>query len=443
MTTSLPIHVIGAGLAGSETAWQLAQNNIPVTLYEMRPIRFTPAHTTSHCAELVCSNSLRSDDPLHNAVGLLHAEMRMLNSLVMAAADANRVPAGSALAVDRERFSQWITQRLEAHPLITLVRQEVLHPFEEGITVIATGPLTEGALAEWMQTTLGQERLAFFDAIAPIVSFDSIDFSKAWKQSRWDKGDGDDYINCPLDKTQYETFVTELLAARKMAFADFEKTPYFEGCLPIEVMAERGMETLRYGPMKPIGLQNPHHPETKPWAVVQLRQDNQMGTLWNMVGFQTKLLQSEQKRIFSMIPGLESAEFMRFGALHRNTFLASPLLLDSFLRLKSKPNILFAGQITGVEGYVESAAMGLWAGLFLVYGLGSSDRQPLVPPPSTTALGSLLRHITGEAVAKHFQPMNVNFGLFPPLPVGIKKNERKTAMAQRAMQDLKTWFEGR
>ncbi|MBF0370728.1 MAG: methylenetetrahydrofolate--tRNA-(uracil(54)-C(5))-methyltransferase (FADH(2)-oxidizing) TrmFO [Magnetococcales bacterium] len=434
-----PVHIIGAGLAGSEAAWQLAQRGITVKLYEMRPHQTTPAHQTAHCGELVCSNSLRSDDAQRSAVGVLHQEMRELNGLIMAAGDANRVPAGSALAVDREGFSDWITKRIESHPLITLVRKELTKPPQEGYTLIATGPLTSDPLAQWLENMLGRKRLAFFDALAPIVSFESIDFDIAWKQSRYGKGEGDDYINCPMDQAQYEAFIDGLLDGEKVAFREFEKIPYFDGCLPIEVMAERGRETPRFGPMKPVGLNNPHHNGQTPWAVVQLRQDNKLGTLWNIVGFQTKLTHGEQVRLFRTIPGLEKAEFMRLGALHRNTFIDSPKLLTPTLQLKSQPNLLFAGQIIGVEGYVESAAMGLLAGLFLTDMI--QGRTPS-PPPATTAHGALLNHVTNGVEGKtDFQPMNINFGLFPPLQQKLAKRFRKTARSERALKDLQGWLE--
>lgn len=432
------VHVIGAGLAGAEAAWQLASRNIPVRLYEMRPERTTPAHQTGYCAELVCSNSFRSDDADHNAVGLLHQEMRFLGSKVMMAADNNRLPAGSALAVDRHQFADWITQRLQQHPFIELVREEKSNPPESELCLIATGPLTSDAMSHWLQNHVDANQLAFFDAIAPIVSWDSIDLSKTWKQSRYGKG-GDDYVNCPLDKQQYEHFVAQLGSAQKVAFREFEQTPYFEGCLPIEVMASRGLDTLRYGPMKPVGLNNPHRSGETPWAVVQLRQDNQSGTLWNMVGFQTKMTWPEQQRVFRLIPGLEQAEFERLGAIHRNTFIRSPDVLDGFLRLKRSPNLFFAGQLIGVEGYVESAASGLLAGIFMshLYRTGHLPEQP----PVSTAHGALLSYVTTYN-GKDFQPMNVNFGLFPPLAAGLaKKKDKKPLLAKRAMADLAVWRE--
>ncbi|MBF0444030.1 MAG: methylenetetrahydrofolate--tRNA-(uracil(54)-C(5))-methyltransferase (FADH(2)-oxidizing) TrmFO [Magnetococcales bacterium] len=432
------VHVIGAGLAGSEAAWQLAKQEVPVRLYEMRPQHSTPAHQTGNCAELVCSNSLRSDDKERNAVGLLHEEMRQMGSLIMQAADANRVPAGGALAVDREGFSSTVTNLLDAAHRITRVDGEVSAPPEGELTLIATGPLTSPALSKWLEKKIGPERLAFFDALAPIVAKDSIDFSKVWKQSRYDKGSAD-YINCPMNRQQYETFIDNLLAAQKVEFKSFEKTAYFEGCLPIEVMAERGIETLRYGPLKPVGLTNPHNPAEKPWAIVQLRQDNRLGTLWNMVGFQTKLTWGEQKRIFTTIPGLENAEFERLGAIHRNTFIDSPKLLDSYLRLKADPNISFAGQITGVEGYVESAACGLLAGIFMARAAADFPPPPL--PPAVTAHGALLNHVTQPRQNNTFEPMNVNFGLFPPLNKPLPKKQRKPALSQRALENLCEWIE--
>ncbi len=450
-----PLHIIGGGLAGSEAAWQAAQAGVSVILHEMRPLRATEAHRTEHLGELVCSNSLRSDDAENNAVGLLHAEMRMANSLVMQAADANRIPAGGALAVDREGFSATITQRITEHPLITVVREEIagLPPADWRNVIIATGPLTSPALAEAVRELTGEEGLSFFDAIAPIVHADSIDMSVCWRQSRYDKGTAD-YINCPLNREQYEAFVEALLTGEKVDFREWEKnTPYFDGCLPIEVMAERGRDTLRHGPMKPVGLTNAHRPDEKPWAVVQLRQDNALGTLYNMVGFQTKLTYGEQKRIFRMIPGLENARFARLGGLHRNTFLNSPKLLDPQLRLKAEPRLRFAGQITGVEGYVESAACGLIAGrAAAAQALG----RPFTAPPVTTAHGALIHHVTGGHIAaggaKTFQPMNVNFGLFPPVDVPEKDAEgrrikgkartqaRRQALTARARRDFEEWI---
>jgi len=463
--TIKPVHIIGGGLAGSEAAWQLAQAGVPVVLHEMRPLRATAAHKTDGYAELVCSNSFRSDDKDHNAVGLLHAEMRRLGTLVMRAADANQVPAGSALAVDRDGFSAAVSAALAAQPIIKLERGEVVLPPEDWDSVIiATGPLTSPDLAATVRTLTGEDALAFFDAIAPIVHRDSIDLEEAWFQSRYDKagpgGSGADYINCPLSREQYDAFIDALLAGDKTVFHDWEATtPYFDGCLPIEVMAERGRETLRHGPMKPFGLTNPRQPDVKPYAVVQLRQDNKLSTLFNMVGFQTKLKHGEQARIFRSIPGLQNAEFVRLGGLHRNTFLNSPKLLDATLRLKANPRWRFAGQITGCEGYVESAAIGLIAARF-----AAAERrgEALTPPPPTTAHGALLAHITGghietiDAGPSSFQPMNVNFGLFPPLgemPTydaqgrkfgrGSAKNlARKGGLSRRALADLDRWISG-
>lgn len=441
--TQKPVHVVGGGLAGSEAAWALAKAGVPVILHEMRPVRGTEAHQTPKFAELVCSNSFRSDEWEANAVGLLHRELRLAGSLVLKAADAHRVPAGAALAVDREGFSQTVTDAIEAEPLIEIRREEVagLPPEDWGSTIVATGPLTSPALAQAIREATGEDSLAFFDAIAPIVHKDSIDFSKAWFQSRWDKGDGKDYINCAMDKEQYEAFIAALLAGEKTEFKEWEKdTPYFEGCLPIEVMAERGVETLRFGPMKPVGLRDPAT-ERRPYAVVQLRQDNALGTLFNMVGFQTKLKYGEQARVFRMIPALANAEFARLGGIHRNTFINSPRVLDPELRLKARPNLRFAGQVTGVEGYVESAAIGLLAGRFAA---AEALGQPFVLPPPTTAFGALLAHITGGGDAKTFQPMNCNFGLFPPLenvPTKGKKHfDRKKAYAHRAAAALDAWL---
>jgi methylenetetrahydrofolate--tRNA-(uracil-5-)-methyltransferase len=462
MNNPKPVHVVGGGLAGSEAAWQIASGGVPVTLHEMRPTRVTPVHKTDHLAELVCSNSFRSDDREHNAVGLLHEEMRRLDSLVMRAADANQVPAGGALAVDRDGFSAAITVALESHPLVTIAREEIagLPPPDWDSVIIATGPLTSPALAEAIRQRTGADALAFFDAIAPIVHRDSIDLGIAWFQSRYDKegpgGSGADYINCPLTRPQYDAFVDALIAGDKIAFHEWEGTPYFDGCLPIEVMAERGRETLRHGPMKPVGLTNPHDPQVKAYAIVQLRQDNRLGTLFNIVGFQTKLRHGEQTRIFRTIPGLENAEFARLGGLHRNTYLNSPQLLDDALRLKGEPRLRFAGQITGCEGYVESAAMGLMAGRF-----AAAERlgERLLPPPPTTAHGALLGHITGghvetiDAGPRSYQPMNVNFGLFPPLAAQALDNGedgkrlrgpakalvKKRALCRRALDDLAQW----
>jgi methylenetetrahydrofolate--tRNA-(uracil-5-)-methyltransferase len=456
-----PIHIIGGGLAGSEAAWQIASAGIPVILHEMRGVRGTDAHKTDSLAELVCSNSFRSDDAELNAVGLLHAEMRLAGSLIMACGDAHQVPAGSALAVDRDGFAEAVTQRLAAHPLVTIKREEVtgLPPLDWGSTIIATGPLTAPDLAESIRQETGANALAFFDAIAPIVHFESINMDKAWFQSRYDKvgpgGTGKDYINCPMDKDQYFAFIEAVLAGGKTEFKEWEGTPYFDGCLPIEVMAERGMETLRHGPMKPMGLTNAHSPDVKPYAVVQLRQDNALGTLYNMVGFQTKLKYAEQTRIFKMIPGLEDAEFARLGGLHRNTYLNSPTLLDPTLRLKSRLDVRFAGQITGCEGYVESAAIGLLAGRFAAAEtLGATAPKP----PVETAFGALLTHITGghlvsddEPGKRSYQPMNINFGLFPPIEApkmagkrlrGAEKAQaRKRAMTARALAATRRWLD--
>lgn len=436
------VHVIGGGLAGSEAAWQLAKAGVAVTLHEMRPVRETDAHKTGTLAELVCSNSFRSDDAMNNAVGLLHEEMRRLGSLIMTSGDAHKLPAGGALAVDRDGFAGAVEAALEADPLVTISRDEVnsLPSADGDLAIIATGPLTSAPLAAAIREATGEEALAFFDAIAPIAYKESIDFDIAWFQSRYDKpgpgGSGADYINCPLDEAQYEAFIDAILEGDGHDFKDWERsTPYFEGCLPIEVMASRGRETLRFGPMKPVGLTDPKTGK-QPHAVVQLRQDNALGTLFNMVGFQTKLTYGEQKRIFRTIPGLEEAEFARLGGLHRNTFINSPKLLDGELRLKAKPHIRFAGQITGCEGYVESAAVGLMAGRFAA---AEVLGEPVAAPPATTATGSLLNHITSGADASTFQPMNINFGLFPPLEGKIKKRERKPAMARRALADLEAW----
>ncbi|GGE77367.1 methylenetetrahydrofolate--tRNA-(uracil(54)-C(5))-methyltransferase (FADH(2)-oxidizing) TrmFO [Sphingomonas prati] len=430
------IHIIGGGLAGSEAAWQLAQAGIRVRVSEMRGVEGTPAHHTDDLAELVCSNSFRSDDPERNAVGVLHAELRTLGSLIMAQADIHRVPAGSALAVDRDAFAAGVTAAIDAHPLIDLVRERV-DTLPEGPAIIATGPLTAAPLAAAIGQATGEDALAFFDAIAPIVHFDSIDMDTCWFQSRWNKGDGKDYINCPMNREEYAAFHAGLIAGEKGEFKEWEKnTPYFDGCMPIEVMAERGFDTLRYGPMKPVGLDDPRTGRW-PHAVVQLRQDNALGTLWNIVGFQTKLKHAEQVRLFRTIPGLANAEFARLGGLHRNTFLQAPKLLDGTLRLKNAPNIRFAGQITGCEGYIESAAVGLLAGRFAAAELAGTEAPP---PPPTTALGALLGHITGGAKADTYQPMNVNFGLFPPLEGVAKKVDRKPLMAARARADLESWI---
>jgi methylenetetrahydrofolate--tRNA-(uracil-5-)-methyltransferase len=456
-----PIHVIGGGLAGCEAAWQIARRGVSVILHEMRPERATEAHRTARLAELVCSNSFRSDDSETNAVGVIHREMRALDSLIMRSADAHQVPAGGALAVDRDGFSAAVEAAIEDEPLIRIERGEIagLPPEDWDSVIVATGPLTSPTLAESIRALTGEDSLAFFDAIAPIVHRDSIDMGVAWPQSRYDKagpgGTGADYLNCPMSRDQYDAFVDALLAAEKTEFREFEGTPYFDGCLPIEVMAERGRETLRHGPMKPVGLTNAHAPTVKPHAVVQLRQDNTLGTLFNIVGFQTKLKYGEQARVFRLIPGLEKAEFARLGGLHRNTFLNSPRLLDGFLRLKAAPRLRFAGQITGCEGYVESAAVGLTAGR-----LAAAERlgEALSSPPSTTAIGALLNHITGghiEAIdvgPRSFQPMNVNFGLFPPIDEprvdadgkrlrGLERGfARKRALSARAAADLAAWL---
>ncbi|MGI6245592.1 MAG: methylenetetrahydrofolate--tRNA-(uracil(54)-C(5))-methyltransferase (FADH(2)-oxidizing) TrmFO [Pseudochelatococcus sp.] len=471
-----PVHIIGGGLAGSEAAWQIAAQGVPVVLHEMRPGNISPAHKTAALAELVCSNSFRSDDASTNAVGLLHQEMRALGSLIMTRADAHQVPAGGALAVDREGFAQSVTAAIESHPLITIAREEIrgLPPEDWGATIIATGPLTSPALAEAVQAATGEGSLAFFDAIAPIVHADTIDRGIVWAQSRYDKagpgGTGADYLNCPMTREQYDAFVDALLAGEKTDFREFEKnTPYFNACLPIEVMAERGRETLRFGPMKPVGLTDPNNPDVKPYAIVQLRQDNASATLYNIVGFQTKLKYGEQARILRMIPGLENAEFARLGGLHRNTFINSPRLLDRTLRLKALPRLRFAGQITGCEGYVESAAIGLIAGRFAAADMTGAV-LPL--PPRTTAIGALLDYITGGHVSvevadgdadedeagasvpkpSSFQPMNVNFGLFPPLTEALRSEDgkrlrgsakalaRKHALTARARRDMTAWL---
>ncbi len=434
------VHIIGGGLAGSEAAWQLARSGLKVRLSEMRGAGdSTPAHETDRLAEMVCSNSFRSDDPENNAVGLLHQEMRALGSLVMASADRHRVPAGSALAVDREAFAAEVTSRITAEPNIELVRERVDQLPTTGLAIIATGPLTSPGLSEAIARATGSDALAFFDAIAPIVHRDSIDMSVCWFQSRWDKGDGKDYINCPMTKEQYEAFVQALNDGEKAPFKDWEKdTPYFEGCMPIEVMAERGVETLRFGPMKAVGLDDPRTGRW-PYAVVQLRQDNALGTLWNMVGFQTKLKHGEQVRIFRTIPGLENAEFARLGGIHRNSFIRSPELLDRELRLKAMPNVRFAGQITGCEGYVESAAIGLLAARFAA---AEARGRRLSAPPPETALGALLSHITGDANAETYQPMNINFGLMPPIEgPKVKKADRKRRYTDRARQALGEWLQ--
>ena len=432
------VHIIGGGLAGSEAAWQLAEARLKVRLSEMRGGGdITPAHESDRLAEMVCSNSFRSDDAENNAVGLLHQEMRALGSLIMAAADKHRVPAGSALAVDREGFAAEVTSRIAAHPNIEVVRERIDTLPASGSTIIATGPLTAPGLADAVAKVTGSDALAFFDAIAPIVHRDSIDMDVCWMAARWDKG-GKDYINCPMTKEQYEAFVAALNEGEKTEFKEWEKdTPYFEGCMPIEVMAARGVETLRYGPMKGVGLDDPKTGRW-PYACVQLRQDNALGTLWNMVGFQTKLKHGEQVRIFRTIPGLENAEFARLGGIHRNSFIRSPELLDGELRLKAMPNIRFAGQITGCEGYVESAAVGLLAARFAA---AEASGRTLSSPPQETALGALLAHITGGADAETYQPMNINFGLMPPLSgPKIKKADRKRLYTDRARAALKDWM---
>ncbi|MGN6099993.1 MAG: methylenetetrahydrofolate--tRNA-(uracil(54)-C(5))-methyltransferase (FADH(2)-oxidizing) TrmFO [Devosia sp.] len=455
------VHVIGAGLAGAEAAWQAAEAGANVVLHEMRPVKATDAHQTDRCAELVCSNSFRSDDAEHNAVGLLHEEMRRCGSLILTMADRHKLPAGGALAVDRDGFSAAVTQALLQHPRITMVREEIrgLPPPEWGNAIVATGPLTSPDLAAAIRELTGEESLAFFDAIAPIVHYDSIDRDIVWAQSRYDKpgpaGTGADYLNCPMNEAQYNAFVDALLDAPLHAFKEWEKVPYFDGCLPIEVMAQRGRETLRYGPMKPVGLTDPRHPEEKPYAVVQLRQDNALGTLWNMVGFQTKMRYGVQAEIFRRIPGLENAQFARLGGLHRNTYLNSPKVLGRDLKLKADPRLRFAGQVTGVEGYVESAAVGLIAGRMAA---AETRGILLMPPPATTALGALVNHITGGHIeaeayagARSFQPMNVNFGLFPPVevqkPEGMRRWRgpekalaKKKAISVRALEDLKAWL---
>lgn len=458
MTTTKPVHVVGGGLAGSEAAWQLAEAGVPVVLHEMRPVRKTDAHQTDRLAELVCSNSFRADDWAGNAVGLLHAEMRKLGSLIMSSGDANQVPAGGALAVDREGFAETVTQRLAGHPLVTIAREEIagLPPADWDSVIVATGPLTSPALSDAILSLTGEGQLSFFDAIAPIVHLESVDMDVAWRQSRYDKegpgGDAAAYINCPMTKEQYEAFIDALLSSPKSEFKEWEHVPYFDGCLPIEVMAERGRETLRHGPMKPVGLTNAHKPDEKAWAVVQLRQDNALGTLWNMVGFQTKLKHGAQSEVFRMIPGLEKAVFARLGGLHRNTFLNSPRLLDGTLRMKAEPRLRFAGQVTGVEGYVESAAVGLLAGRF-----AAAERlgRAAIAPPATTAMGALIAHITGghlEGGAGSFQPMNINYGLLPPLeaprhgpdgkrlPPKERGRAKKRLMGERALADLDGWI---
>lgn len=440
------VQIIGAGLAGCEAAWQLVKRGVKVRLFEMKPQKFSPAHKNSNWAELVCSNSLRSDDAEHNAVGLMHEEMRRFGSLIMEAADQTKVPAGGALAVDRKGFAKFITERLKASPLLEIVNQEITEfpAADAPLTIIATGPLTSSAFIEAIKNKVDQHSLSFYDAIAPVVYKESIDFSKAWFQSRYDKGDKYDYINCPMNKEEYYRFVDELLKAEKMPFHDFEEPHYFDGCLPIEVMAERGIDTLLFGPLKPVGLTNPHSAE-KPYAVVQLRQDNKEDTLRNIVGFQTKMKYGEQTRIFRMIPGLEKAEFARLGGIHRNTFIQSPMLLDEFLRLKAQPNVLFAGQISGCEGYVESADTGMLAGYYAA--CLAKGENPVVPP-KTTATGAMLGHLLDTTA--DYQPMNINFGIFPTIQGEITANgkfrkikgaDRKEAYCQRALADFTDWLE--
>ena len=442
------IHIVGAGLAGSEAAWQLAERGIKVFLHEMRPQKSSPAHKTGKAAELVCSNSFRSDDYSNSAIGLLHWEMRNMNSLIMQAADAVKVPAGGALAVDREGFSQFVDDKLKKHPLVEFINEEVKEvPSDNRQMIIAAGPLASESLSSSILKEIGEETLNFYDAIAPVIYKESIDFNKAWYQSRYDKGNKYDYINCPLTKEEYYKFVEDLLSAEKVKFHDFEEAAYFDGCLPIEVMAERGKDTLLFGPMKPVGLTNPHNPGEKPYAVVQLRQDNKEDTLRNMVGFQTKMRHGEQERVFRTIPALEKASFARLGGIHKNTFLKSPLILDEYLRLKHKNNIAFAGQITGCEGYVESAAIGGLVGYFKASEILS---KPIHIPPETTALGAIYSHLTDITNVENYQPMNVNFGLFPTISGEITVNgkfrkikgmERKEQYCQRAQKDFLPWIE--
>ncbi|MFT6452299.1 MAG: methylenetetrahydrofolate--tRNA-(uracil-5-)-methyltransferase [Halocynthiibacter sp.] len=441
------LNIVGGGMAGSEAAWQAANAGIQVVIHEMRPSVETFAHQTGDLAEMVCSNSFRSDDDEQNAVGLLHWEMRQANGLIMQMADQHQLPAGGALAVDREAFSQAVTKALHAHPNVTIKDAEITELPADGTWIFATGPLTSANLGAAIAKETGTDRLAFFDAIAPIVYADSINMDVVWAQSRYDKGETEEeqkaYLNCPMDKVQYEAFIDALLEADKTEFHEGETATYFDGCLPIEVMAERGRETLRFGPMKPVGLTNAHDPETKAYAVVQLRRDNALGTLYNIVGFQTKMKYGAQTAVFKTIPGLEDASFARLGGIHRNTFLNSPTLLDDQMRLKSRPNIRFAGQVTGVEGYVESAAMGLLAARLAIAELSG---KPLQSPPGTTAMGALIHHISGGAEAKTFQPMNVNFGLFPPVE-GLKggrrgRKDRYKAYTDRAKVDFKQWLEG-
>ena len=441
------LHIVGGGMAGSEAAWAAAQAGLPVVLHEMRPKVGTFAHQGGDFAEMVCSNSFRSDDHERNAVGLLHWEMRAAGSIVMEMAARHRLPAGGALAVDRAAFAASVTAALRSHPMISVVEEEVTSLPSEGNWIIATGPLTSGSLAESIRAVSGAESLAFFDAIAPIVYAETIDMGVAWRQSRYDKGETEEertaYINCPMTKPEYEAFIDALLAAEKTEFHAGETAGYFDGCLPIEVMAERGRDTLRHGPMKPVGLTNAHDPATKPYAVVQLRRDNALGTLYNIVGFQTKMKYGAQTAVFKMIPGLHEASFARLGGIHRNTFLHSPSLLDAQMRLKQRPNIRFAGQVTGVEGYVESAAMGLLAGRMAV---AEMRGRVLSPPGPQTAMGALVHHITGGAVAKTFQPMNVNFGLFPPLDEargGRKgRKDRYKGYTDRAKEEFLQWLAG-
>lgn len=446
MTKNKEIHIIGAGLAGSEAAWQLANRGINVIIHEMKPHTYSPAHRNPNCAELVCSNSFRSDDAEHNAVGLIHEEMRRCGSLIMRCADATRVPAGGALAVDRDAFAQMVTDELKSHPLISFSFEEITELPDQnfGNIIVATGPLTSDRLTESILKHTDNQSLSFYDAIAPVIYKESIDFNKAWYQSRYDKGDKFDYINCPMTKDQYYHFIDELINGEQVSFHDWESPTFFEGCLPIEVMAARGKETLAYGPMKPVGLTNPNS-DQKPYAVVQLRQDNKEDTLRNMVGFQTKLKYGEQQRIFRSIPGLENAEFARLGGIHKNTFIKSPILLDKFLRLKSMPHIRFAGQITGCEGYIESASVGFLAGYFAASEL--NDKEAYIPP-RTTALGSMHNHITECLNIEDYQPMNINFGIFPTIQGEVTANgkfrkikgmDRKKAYSQRALKDLEEW----
>lgn len=442
------VHIVGAGMAGSEAAWQLASRGVKVIIHEMRPLKSSPAHKTDKSAELVCSNSLRSDDYTNSAIGLLHQEMRLASSLIMEAADATKVPAGGALAVDRDGFSQYVDSKLHDHPLIEFITEEITElPLPPTPFIVAAGPLASQSLTQSILAHIGQASLNFFDAIAPVVYKDSIDFNIAWYQSRYDKGEKFDYINCPMSKEQYYAFVAALLEAEKTEFHDFEKASYFDGCLPIEVMAERGKDTLLFGPMKPVGLTNPHTPQIKPYAVVQLRQDNKEDTLRNIVGFQTKMKYGEQERIFRTIPGLENARFARLGGIHKNTFIKSPILLDNYLRLKNAPHISFAGQITGCEGYVESAATGLLVGYFnACFALN----QEIYLPPKTTALGAIWQHLRDDTSIDDYQPMNVNFGLFPTIAGEVTSNgkfkkikgqERKEAYCKRALADIMPWIQ--